>query len=325
MLHPGIILDPSLDLRSLLSLTDHPQSNRGAAPKSAGSKASTSSNHAPKVTNGLKRKIDMVKNTRDYSFLLSDDAELPGPSRGSLTQKVSAPNYGFDDIEDAVSSTRGKQTSSNIGRKLLDDESEVKKAAKCNLKLDLNDKKVLTPGAKSTVPASHKPTPSRVQHPVPRQSSVQNRIPLESESRNKVCLCPNLRSFRNSQPPCLDLRNVARPMDDRRPAPQQRDDRRPAPQHRDDRRPAPQHRDDRRPHSSIEMTGAQHLSKEMTGAQHLSIEMTGAQHFLEKMTGAQHFSKEMTGAQHFSGKMIGGQQENQRDMMKMMMEKKPLV
>lgn len=32
----------------------------------------------------------MVKNTRDYSFLLSDDAELPAPSKGSVPHKDSA-------------------------------------------------------------------------------------------------------------------------------------------------------------------------------------------------------------------------------------------
>ncbi|MCD7467263.1 hypothetical protein HAX54_004592 [Datura stramonium] len=287
----SLLENPNLAAKVMKS--SHP-SNKGAAPKSAGSKASTSSNHAPKVTNGLKRKIDMVKNTRDYSFLLSDDAELPGPSRGSLTQKVSAPNY------DArlVQRPSGKQTSSNIGRKLLDDR-EVKRGNQVQPKAviqksvsinkptqptldsrkqfgssngsgpgrplgpkgvppkvtgDLNDKKVLTPGAKSTVPASHKPTPSRVQHPVPRQSSVQNRIPLES-GKSKQGLPVSKPQVIQKQSASLSRpqikppppRNVARPMDDRRPAPQQRDDRRPAPQHRDDRRPAPQHRDDRRP------------------------------------------------------------------------------
>ncbi|KAK4341100.1 hypothetical protein RND71_039601 [Anisodus tanguticus] len=307
-------------------------SNKSGAPKPAGSKPATSSNHAPKVTNGLKRKIDMVKSTRDYSFLLSDDAELPGPSRGSLTQKVSAPNCGallvtvyscfyliyhnvlyllrnlfrvFDDIEDArlVQRPSSKQTSSDAGRKLLDDrevkrgsqmqpKSLIQKSASINKPTqptldsrkqfdssngsgpgrplgpkgvppkvtgDPNDKKFLTPGSKSTLPASYKPTPSRVQPTVPKQSSVQNRIPLESGKskvmskqgvpvpKPQVAIQKQTASSSRPQIKAPPPRNVARPLDERRPTFQQRDDRRPALQQRDDRRPALQQRDDRRP------------------------------------------------------------------------------
>ncbi|CAN4109880.1 unnamed protein product [Withania somnifera] len=273
-------------------------SNKTVASKPAGSKAPTS-NHAPKVTNGLKRKIDMVKNTRDYSFLLSDDTELPGPSRGSLTQKVSAP---YCDAR-LVQRPSGKQTSSDGGRKLLDDR-EVKRGSQMQHKAviqklvsinkptqpmldsrkqfgssngsgparslgpkgvpgkvtgDLNDKKYSTPGAKSTVSAFHRPTPSRVQSTAPRQSSAQNRIPLESDkskvmlkhgvpvTKPPVVIQKQQASLSRPQIKPPPPRNVARPLDDRRPTPQQRDERRPAPQQRDERRPAPQQRDDRRP------------------------------------------------------------------------------
>lgn len=38
----------------------------------------------------------MLKNTRDYSFLLSDDAgDVPAPSKASLPQKSSAPHSGI--------------------------------------------------------------------------------------------------------------------------------------------------------------------------------------------------------------------------------------
>ncbi|XP_059285270.1 uncharacterized protein LOC132038616 isoform X3 [Lycium ferocissimum] len=303
----SLLENPNLAAKVMKS-SHSQQSNKRAASKPAGSKPSTSS-HAPKVTNGLKRKIDMVKNTRDYSFLLSDDAELPGPSRGSLTQKVSAPNC------DArlVQRPSGKQTSSNSGRKLLDD-GEVKRSSQMQPKAVIqrsmsvnkptqppldsrkqfgssngsgpgrplgpkgvppkvsgnpNDKKFLTPGAKSTVPASHRPTPSRVQPAAPRQSSVQNRIPLESGkskvmskqgvpvSKTQVAIQKQPASSSRPQIKPPPPRNGARPLDDRRPtlqlrdgrrpATQQSDDRRPALQQRDDRRPAPQQRDDRRP------------------------------------------------------------------------------
>ncbi|KAJ8531061.1 hypothetical protein K7X08_025792 [Anisodus acutangulus] len=262
-------------------------SNKSGAPKPAGSKPATSSNHAPKVTNGLKRKIDMVKSTRDYSFLLSDDAELPGPSRDArLVQRPSS-----------------KQTSSDTGRKLLDDrevkrgsqmqpKSLIQKSASINKPTqptldsrkqfgssngsgpgrplgpkgvppkvtgDPNDKKFLTPGSKSTLPASYKPTPSRVQPTVPKQYSVQNRIPLESGKskvmskqgvpvpKPQVAIQKQTASSSRPQIKAPPPRNVARPLDERRPTFQQRDDRRPALQQRDDRRPALQQRDDRRP------------------------------------------------------------------------------
>ncbi|CAN4116837.1 unnamed protein product [Withania somnifera] len=277
-------------------------SNKSVAAKLAGSKAPTSS-HAPKVTNGLKRKIDMVKNTRDYSFLLSDDAELPGPSRGSLTQKVSAP-YCDARLDQRP---RGKQPSSDIGRKLLDDH-EVKSGSQMQhkgviqklvsinkptqpmldsrklgssngsgpgrslgpkgvppkVRGDVNDKKLLTPGARSTVFASHQPTPSRVQPALSRQSLVQNRVPLES---GKSKLMPkqgvpvskpqleNLKQqtslsrpqIKRTPPRNGDKQPTLQQRDDRRPALQQRDDRRPAFQRMDDRRPSLQQRDDRRP------------------------------------------------------------------------------
>uniref|UniRef100_A0A2C9UXT4 SPT2 chromatin protein n=1 Tax=Manihot esculenta TaxID=3983 RepID=A0A2C9UXT4_MANES len=45
----------------------------------------------PKVKNELKTKVQKLKDTRDYSFLLSDDAELPAPSKQSIPQTVTAP------------------------------------------------------------------------------------------------------------------------------------------------------------------------------------------------------------------------------------------
>ncbi|XP_009781867.1 uncharacterized protein LOC107779433 [Nicotiana tabacum] len=217
----SLLENPNLAAKVMKS--SHP-SNKSSASKPAVSKTSTS-NHATKVTNGLKRKIDMVKNTRDYSFLLSDDAELPGPSKGPLTQKVSAPNY------DArlVQCPSGKQSSSNTGRKLLDDR-EVKRGSQMQPKAAIqksvsinrptqpsldsrkqfsssngsgpgrplgpkgvptkvtgnpNDKKFLAPGAKSNVAALHRPTPSKMLPSVRRQSLVQNRVPLES-GKSKV-------------------------------------------------------------------------------------------------------------------------------------------
>lgn len=125
----------------------------------------------------------------------------------------------FGGIEDA---RFGKQTSSDSGRKLLDDremrrdgqrqpKAVIQKSVSINKPTQqmLDSRKQFgssngsgpgrpplrpkgaspkvtgAPGSKSTVPASHRPTPSRVQPAVPRQSSVQNRLPLES-GKSKV-------------------------------------------------------------------------------------------------------------------------------------------
>lgn len=38
--------------------------------------------------------MEMLKNTRDYSFLNSEDAEVPAPTKAPPTRNVSAPKSG---------------------------------------------------------------------------------------------------------------------------------------------------------------------------------------------------------------------------------------
>ncbi|XP_047941598.1 protein spt2-like isoform X2 [Salvia hispanica] len=52
---------------------------------------SSKSQAPPYVKNGLKKKVEILKNTRDYSFLLLDDAEVPASSKGLSPRNVSAP------------------------------------------------------------------------------------------------------------------------------------------------------------------------------------------------------------------------------------------
>lgn len=42
----------------------------------------------------VKTKVQKLKDTRDYSFLLTDDAELPAPTKEPAPRNVSAPNSG---------------------------------------------------------------------------------------------------------------------------------------------------------------------------------------------------------------------------------------
>lgn len=42
----------------------------------------------------LKKKVEMLKNTRDYSFLLTDDAEVPASSKSPPLRNVLTPKSG---------------------------------------------------------------------------------------------------------------------------------------------------------------------------------------------------------------------------------------
>ncbi|XP_049381722.1 uncharacterized protein LOC125846362 isoform X2 [Solanum stenotomum] len=227
--------------------------NKSSASKHTGSKSGTS-NNAPKVNNGLKTKVQMLKNTRDYSFLLSDDAELPVPS------KALPPST--------------KQSSSNTWRKLLDDrvvrkpilgssqmphqllsQKFVSVSKQTQLALDSrkqlgsskgsgpgrplgvhpkiiggpNGKRVLIPGVKSTVPALHKPTSSKLQPSIPRQCLVPKKEILQS-GKSKVMPQQAKPSYKhkpimqkqavpssNSQIKQLPPKNATRFLEDRHP------------------------------------------------------------------------------------------------------------
>ncbi|KAG5060102.1 hypothetical protein JHK87_001131 [Glycine soja] len=69
-------------LASRFSNPQHIKKNQNKVP-SGGSKSS-SHNLAPKI----QVKAQKIKNTRDYSFLLSDDAELPAPSKAPPPQNM---------------------------------------------------------------------------------------------------------------------------------------------------------------------------------------------------------------------------------------------
>ncbi|KAH0698272.1 hypothetical protein KY290_016173 [Solanum tuberosum] len=240
--------------------------NKSSASKHTGSKSGTS-NNAPKVNNGLKTKVQMLKNTRDYSFLLSDDAELPVPSKGSLPHKASVANSALPPST--------KQSSSNTGRKFLDDrvvrkpilgssqmphqllsQKSVSVSKQTQLALDSrkqlgsskgsgpgrplgvhpkviggpNGKRVLMPGVKSTVPALHKPTSSKLQPSIPRQYLVQKKeilqsgklkvMPQQAEPsyKHKPIMQKQAVPSSNSQIKQLPPKNATRFLEDRHPA-----------------------------------------------------------------------------------------------------------
>ncbi|XP_018634536.1 protein spt2-like isoform X2 [Nicotiana tomentosiformis] len=266
----SLLENPNLAAKVLKS--NH-ANDRSSASKPAVSKSGISS-HAPKVTNGLKTKVQMLKNTRDYSFLLSDDAELPAPSKGSVPHKDSAL---YSDARLSLPPS-SKQSLSNTRRKLLNDhevrkpipgssqmqsklltQKSVSVSKQSQLALDLrkqlssskgsgpdrplgpkvvppkvigvpNGKRVLTPGVKSTVPALHKPTPSKLQPSIPRQSLVQKKELLQSgkskgisnqagpSSKSKRMMQKQAVPSSKSQIKQMPPKTATRSLEDRRPA-----------------------------------------------------------------------------------------------------------
>jgi protein SPT2 len=70
------------------------QKKRPVPTNGSGSK-NVSQEKRPKVVNEVRRKVETLKDTRDYSFLFSDDAELPVPKKESLSRSGSFPNSGM--------------------------------------------------------------------------------------------------------------------------------------------------------------------------------------------------------------------------------------
>ncbi|XP_039167453.1 LOW QUALITY PROTEIN: protein spt2 [Eucalyptus grandis] len=67
----------------------------------------------PRVINPVKQKVQKLKDTRDYSFLLSDDADLPSPPKQPPSRSTSAPT---SEARPAKMPLPSKQASGSNGR-----------------------------------------------------------------------------------------------------------------------------------------------------------------------------------------------------------------
>ncbi|XP_013666842.2 protein SPT2 homolog isoform X3 [Brassica napus] len=81
---------------------------RPVPASSSGDKNVSHEKKRPKVVSATRRKVETLKDTRDYSFLFSDDAELPAPKREPLSRSGSFPN--------SARSARPKQSPAINGR-----------------------------------------------------------------------------------------------------------------------------------------------------------------------------------------------------------------
>ncbi|KAI4328087.1 hypothetical protein L6164_020474 [Bauhinia variegata] len=108
-------------LASRLSNPNHINKNKNTVPN-GGSKSSVP--RPPPRLNEMKSKAQKIKNTRDYSFLLSDDAELPAPTKEAPPRNVPVRN---SDARPAQVPGKNKQPL-NSGRKHVHGNHEDRKA-----------------------------------------------------------------------------------------------------------------------------------------------------------------------------------------------------
>ncbi|XP_010429202.1 PREDICTED: protein SPT2 homolog [Camelina sativa] len=98
-------------------------------PVSGSGTKNVSQEKRPKVVNEVRRKVETLKDTRDYSFLFSDDAELPVPKKESLSRSGSFPN---SEARSAQLSARPKQSSGTNGRTAHGPPREEKRPVSAN-------------------------------------------------------------------------------------------------------------------------------------------------------------------------------------------------
>ncbi|KAB2617617.1 protein spt2-like [Pyrus ussuriensis x Pyrus communis] len=103
----------SLEIQHLTSsATNSVHKKKSSGSTSAGSK-SGSYDQNPKVINEAKTKVQKIKDTRDYSFLYSDNAEPPASAKDRPPQNASVPN---SEVRSSQMATSSKLPSANNGR-----------------------------------------------------------------------------------------------------------------------------------------------------------------------------------------------------------------
>ncbi|XP_052196115.1 probable starch synthase 4, chloroplastic/amyloplastic [Diospyros lotus] len=113
-------------------LENHHMAAKVAKPYHEKSKSSSSTttgsksqvrDHRPKAVNELKTKVQKLKDTRDYSFLLSDDAQIPAPTKDHPSRNFPARN---SEARSTQVPARSKQSLTNTGRQVPNGREERK-------------------------------------------------------------------------------------------------------------------------------------------------------------------------------------------------------
>ncbi|KAL6507468.1 hypothetical protein OROGR_023663 [Orobanche gracilis] len=120
-------------------------------------KSRSSVDHPPRITNALKKKVEILKNARDYSFL-SDDAEVPASLKSQPPKNVSALKTGFfGGLEDGRPAPQqpprgNKQVVSNPGREAAPSGDQRKPILSSNQsKPKVGRERIATPASKSSM------------------------------------------------------------------------------------------------------------------------------------------------------------------------------
>ncbi|CAI9110538.1 OLC1v1010586C1 [Oldenlandia corymbosa var. corymbosa] len=111
------VIQESKSLLETASSTTRINKSSQSGNKSSGSSLSRnpqSSGQKPRVPNLQHKKVEILKNARDYSFLLSDDAEVPVPKTVPPPRNISAPK---PELRSAPQPERSKGSVSGSGRK----------------------------------------------------------------------------------------------------------------------------------------------------------------------------------------------------------------
>lgn len=91
----------------------HPN-KKSSGSSTAGSRPGVNNNKS-RVINVVKTKVQKLKDTRDYSFLLSDDAQLPAPAKAPLQREVPARS---SEARSAQVPVKSKQALGTSGRQV---------------------------------------------------------------------------------------------------------------------------------------------------------------------------------------------------------------
>ncbi|KAJ7953468.1 protein SPT2-like [Quillaja saponaria] len=145
-------------------------------------------NLLPKIRNE-QTKVQKLKDTRDYSFLLSDDAELPAPRKELPPRKVSVPTS-----EGRPSQVPGKskQPLRDSGKHIQDSRKQLgrdngsgpglpvgQKGLPSRAAVTAMENKSSIPGIKNNVNGMQKPLSSKMQSSAPKHHLQQKKEPRE--------------------------------------------------------------------------------------------------------------------------------------------------
>ncbi|XP_027347046.1 protein SPT2 homolog [Abrus precatorius] len=113
-----------LENKHLASRVSNPHQIKKNHNKVSNGGSKSSSHNLPPKVNEMKVKAQKLKNTRDYSFLLSDDAELPAPSKAPPPRNMPIRN---SEGRPAQVPARSKQQPLSNGSKLVRPSHEERK------------------------------------------------------------------------------------------------------------------------------------------------------------------------------------------------------